>query len=277
MPTNFRKVFIDSRWRSRGEHYDFDIELPQDVVTTSTTVVYVASCSFSNTFETIGEGNDRLYLSVRAGDSEIAGNVIMNLSHGRYTGDSLASALQNGLRALTEESTYSVTLKGFDGKLTCSGRSARVPKDSELRSPAWKAAHWDNTFFHQAYDVSNPRSVNAILYFPTSEFRETTVTGNIDLAPLREVYIHSSIGNFNTLRTGLGNQDCLCRVPVTEDFGYVVSYRDYLGMADALSASDLKLRTVSFSVRDWAGRLVDDLTQPLVIELVFADLNPCAM
>jgi hypothetical protein len=57
----------------------------------------------------------------------------------------------------------------------------------------------------------------------------------------------------------------------------VVSYRDYLGMADALSASDLKLRTVSFSVRDWAGRLVDDLTQPLIVELVFADLNPYAM
>jgi hypothetical protein len=61
---------------------------------------------------------------------------------------------------------------------------------------------------------------------------------------------------------------------VTEDFGYVVSYRDYLGMADALSASDLKLRSVSFSVRDWAGRIVDDLTQPIVVELVFADTNP---
>ena len=105
----------------------------------------------------------------------------------------------------------------------------------------------------------------------------TVTTGNIDLAPLREVYIHSSIGNFNTLRTGLGNQDCLCRVPVTEDYGYVVSYRDYLGMADALSASDLKLRTVSFSVRDWAGRLVESLTQPLILEIVFCDLDAYAM
>ena len=45
-------------------------------------------------------------------------------------------------------------------------------------------------------------------------------------------------------------------------------------MADALSASDLKLRTVSFSLRDWAGRLVEGMTQPLVVELVFADTNP---
>jgi hypothetical protein len=66
-------------------------------------------------------------------------------------------------------------------------------------------------------------------------------------------------------------------VPVTEDYGYVVSYRDYLGMADALSASDLKLRTVSFSVRDWAGRLVEGLTQPIIIEIVFADLDAYAM
>jgi hypothetical protein len=113
-----------------------------------------------------------------------------------------------------------------------------------------------------------------MLYFPTSAYRETTTTGNIDLAPFREVYLHSNICNFNTLKTGSGNQDCLCRIPVTQDYGYVVSYRDYLGMADALSASDLKLRSVSFSLRDWAGRLVESMTQPLVVELVFANTDP---
>jgi hypothetical protein len=117
-------------------------------------------------------------------------------------------------------------------------------------------------------------SLNAMLYFPPSKMQATTTTGNIDLAPHREVYIHSSIGDNVTLRTGLGAQDCLCRIPVTEDYGFVVSYRDYLGMADALSASNLKLRTISFSVRDWAGRLVEDMTQPLIIELVIADTNP---
>jgi hypothetical protein len=275
MPT-FRKVIVDSRWRSRGEHYDFDIELPQDVVTTSTTVVYVASCSFSNTFETVGPGNDRLYVITFLPGGQAPVRTFVELTHTRYTGASLASALQNGMRVVTGDSAYVVDFNAFDGKLTFTGRNAQFPKDSELRDRAWKAANWD-PLLGQDYDISNPRSLNAILYFPTSRMQASTTTGNIDLAPLREVYIHSSIGNFNTLRTGLGNQDCLCRVPVTEDYGFVVSYRDYLGMADALSASDLKLRAVSFSVRDWAGRLVDDLTQPIIIELVFADLDAYAM
>jgi hypothetical protein len=83
MPGNFRKVFIDSRWRSRGEHYDFDIELPQDVVTTSTTVVYVASCSFSNTFETVGPGNDRLYVITYLPGGKAPVRTFVELTHTR--------------------------------------------------------------------------------------------------------------------------------------------------------------------------------------------------
>jgi hypothetical protein len=274
MPSKFRKVFIDSRWRTRGEHYDFDIELPQDVVTTSTSVVYVASCSFSNTFETVGPGNDKLYFMTFLTGGQSPVKTAIQLTHTRYTGTSLASALQNGMRTMTGDNSYIVDFNAFDGKLTFTGRNAQFPRESELRDPAWKAANWDPVFGAQNYDVSDPQSLNAILYFPPSKMQASTTTGNIDLAPYREIYIHSSIGDNNTLRTGLGNQDCLCRVPVTEDFGYVVSYRDYLGMADALSASSLKLRTISFSVRDWAGRLVEGLTQPLIIELVFCDTNP---
>jgi hypothetical protein len=60
--SRYTKVFIDSRWRSSGTHADFTIELPRDIDTSRTASVYVASCSFSNTFETIIEDlNDRFY------------------------------------------------------------------------------------------------------------------------------------------------------------------------------------------------------------------------
>ena len=62
LSNNYRKLFVDSRWRSSGGHNDFTIELPNDVDTTRTSSVYLASCSFSNTFETVLSGvNDRLY------------------------------------------------------------------------------------------------------------------------------------------------------------------------------------------------------------------------
>jgi hypothetical protein len=60
--TIFRKVFVDSRYRISGSHADFEIELPRDVSTTRTSSVYLASCSFRNTFETILQGvNDKFY------------------------------------------------------------------------------------------------------------------------------------------------------------------------------------------------------------------------
>ena len=63
LSNNYRKLFVDSRWRSSGSHNDFTIELPNDVDTTRTSSVYLASCSFSNTFETVLPNvNDRLFL-----------------------------------------------------------------------------------------------------------------------------------------------------------------------------------------------------------------------
>ena len=59
----YKKIFIDSRWRTSGDNNDFTIELTDDVDTTRTTSVYLASCSFANTFETILPGvNDNFYV-----------------------------------------------------------------------------------------------------------------------------------------------------------------------------------------------------------------------
>ena len=63
LSNNYRQLFVDSRWRSSGSHNDFTIELPNDVDTTRTSSVYLASCSFSNTFETVLPNvNDKLFL-----------------------------------------------------------------------------------------------------------------------------------------------------------------------------------------------------------------------
>jgi len=54
----------------------------------------------------------------------------------------------------------------------------------------------------------------------------------------------------------------------------VVSFR-HLGPSDALSASDVHFRNVSFSFRDWRGQLVP-IDQPVAIELVIVDSDPFA-
>ena len=96
-----------------------------------------------------------------------------------------------------------------------------------------------------------------------------TTSGNIDLVPYREVYLHTNLTTFRTLKSGTGEQDCIARIPIDADYGFVVVWK-HLGPSDAISIPTAQLRNLTFSLRDWAGRLVP-VNQPVVIELVFLD------
>lgn len=277
----YRKVFIDSRWRLAGSHNNFTIELPNDVDTTRTASIYLGSCSFSNTFETIVAGvNDKLYCIVTRVNSATASLAIATLAPGKYDGTTLAAEIQSKLRSEIIDGSYSVTFDAAYGKLTFTStlNNVQFPSDGELRSAIWKATTWDplNGSRNYSYDASDPRSLNAIVYFPRpSSSRSTTTTGNIDLVPYREVYLHSSITQFRTLKAGTGEKDCLCRIPLEADYGFLNVYR-HLGPSDALACSDQRLRTLTFSFRDWQGKLVP-IDQPVAIELVFLDTDPYSM
>ena len=67
-------------------------------------------------------------------------------------------------------------------------------------------------------------------------------TGIVDLSPLREVYLHSSLASNRTLHVN-GSNDCIARIPIDVGYGEIVTYR-HLGPTDALSSSDLHFRTV---------------------------------
>ena len=71
----------------------------------------------------------------------------------------------------------------------------------------------------------------------------------------REVYLHTNLTNFRTLKCGTGEQDCLARIPIDVDYGFVNVWK-HMGSSDAIGAGGLRLRDLTFSFRDWAGRLV---------------------
>ena len=111
-----------------------------------------------------------------------------------------------------------------------------------------------------------PHLFPSIAYFATGY-----QTGILDLAPLREVYLHCSIANNRTLHCN-GSRDCIARIPIDVPFGDVVTYR-HLGPTDALSSSDAHFRTISFQIRDWAGNIAP-VESFVVVELCFLDTDP---
>ena len=144
----------------------------------------------------------------------------------------------------------------------------------------------------QVYDVALGRvvpftaggklqSINSILNMPSQAsqwnvFRTTPFqSGIVDLTPVREVYLHSSLANNRTMHLN-GSRDCIARIPIDVGFGEVVTYR-HLGPTDALSCSDFRFRTIRFTLRDWSGNLVPQPFSFVVIELAFLDTDPYAM
>ena len=71
-----------------------------------------------------------------------------------------------------------------------------------------------------AYSLSDLRALNGQLFFPSpSALQTSTLTGNIDMTPYREVYLASSLTNYRTLQSGTGAKDILARIPIDVDYG----------------------------------------------------------
>jgi len=288
---NIRKLFLDSRFKSSGSDADFILELPQDVQCTLTSSFYVASCSFANTFSTVSPYNRQFYWIER---SRVAGQSIYNINcylfpPGNYTGEEFAPLLQAAIATSVVWQSVSVTYDD-DGYFRVAVTNFAGNVFVDLIIPNYTESDTDVALL-SCIDGSTrgpglvpfapgPKnlSINALLNMPLSypnpSWAVSLQTGIVDFAPVREVYLHSSLANNRTMHIN-GARDCIARIPIDVDFGQVVSYR-YLGPTDAISTSDANFRTISFQLRDFAGNLAPTGSF-VVIELAFLDTDPYAM
>ena len=197
---------------------------------------------------------------------------VFQLAGKHYTnGTALATALQVYIRSIVTDAT--VTFDTDVGKLLFSSTAwtLRFPSDRELRDVNFRT-NWHGV----EYDITDPQSFNSQLYFPApSTFQNNAVSGQIDLIPFREIYLSSNITNYKTLQSGSGAMDILARVPIDAPFGEIINFRAY-GIPDALSVSDMHFRTISFTMRDYRGKVMP-IDQQVVIELCFASSDPMEM
>ena len=279
-----RKLFIDSRYKTAGTDADFVIELPVDVNCTRTSSFFVASCSFANTYQTITPYNNKLYYFLIDVQGIIHPPIVLyavTIAPGAYTPDTLAPVLQQALGAGCTSVTWDATTGRFAIQFI-SGLAPQyiLPSYSEI-----------DTIYQQLGALVTPQgpytpgdkfqSINTLLNFPSNlplpsplHGYQSFHTGIVDLAPLREVYLHCSIANNRTLHCN-GSRDCIARIPIDVNFGDVVTYR-HLGPTDALSCSDTHFRTIRFQLRDWTGNLAPTGSL-VVVELCFLDTDPYAM
>ena len=295
---NTRKLFLDSRFKISGADSDFTLELPQDVQCTRTSSFFVASCSFANTFGTITPANNKFwYLS-----NSYAGTVytlnVATIPSGDYDPVALSAAIVQAVPDLRYDGgkitwdpltgTYTIDFHASPaGQVSycIPGYGTDIDQFVKLYAPQtdWAFIVRDLATNQEIPYIPGDKtsSVNGLLNMP-SVFGQSNPykmqpfqTGIVDLAAVREIYVHSSLANNSTLHVN-GSRDCICRVPIDVAFGDVAQYR-YLGPTDAISCSDQHFRTISFQLRDFAGRLVPEPFSFVVIELAFLDTDPYAM
>ena len=258
-----RRLYIDSRYKVSGSDSDFVIGLPVDVDCTRTSSFFVSSCSFANVFPTVTLENNKFYFVRKNSTTDQYTLYIATLPRGAYTPTSLAAAIKaaTGFQSVTwdpDVGTFVVVFAASPANITWQ-ITAYEDLDTIARD---RAALGQLTVVDVTTSLIIPyptddkqESINALLNMPTFSnggvnpwSNTSATTGIVDLAPLREIYLHCSLVNNRTLHVN-GSRDCLARIPIDVAFGETVQYRHF-GPPDALSCADQHFRTLSFQIRD---------------------------
>jgi hypothetical protein len=280
-----RKLFVDSRYKVSGTDSYFTVELPVDIDCSRTSSFFLASCSFANIYQTVTPYNSAFWWLSKIPNTNVTLIYGAVIPLGSYQPAALGTALagllntagsefQNVVFAYNGDGTYTVTYTSFAGATLIVPNYAEIDKYGSTAIPNPGGAFPLTWTPGSKYQSVNTLLNTPLKYLSTSYFASGFKTGIIDLTPLREVYLHSSLANNKTLHVN-GARDCIARVPIDVDFGQIVTYR-HLGPTDAISSVDLHFRTIAFQLRDWAGNIVPTGSF-VVIELCFLDNDPYAM
>jgi hypothetical protein len=193
------------------------------------------------------------------------------LPEGQYTGSRLCEVLQSAIQ-YNIRGTVVVTLDESVGRITFAfNQNVWMVTGEDLRNKGWKSANWDS-YSTVDYSLSNPKDFNSQLNLPSSTFALGITTGVVDLLPFREVFLHSSLTNFHTLKA-TGEKDCLVRIPIEGGYGETINFRNFGGAENAIAASDKHFRQLTWTLRDWQGNVIP-MQHPVSLEICFIDSDP---
>ena len=248
-----RKLYVDSRFRNAGgSSSDFQVTLAQSIEVPQNTVAFVDSVHIPNVFTTIHTKNRNLYLAEYVSSSATAYKTVQ-LSEGSYNGVTLASELKSRLDANTQTSaTFTVVYQESTGQLTVSSTvSFKFLTEEEAKSLHGSGGLTSYVPNQTAY---------AVIGWPEETM---TLAGTHALSGMINVQPHSTLflcsSDFGGLAGSLGPRgetNIIRRIVIDKPFGTTV--HDLHGlMVDYVNCSGHQLNTLSFSLRDAYGNLVD--------------------
>ena len=273
-----KKVYIDSRYKTNDSvsNSDFKFELKEALDLPDNTVCYIDDICIPHTWYSIEDYNNKLYIENTYPDLSLPASVL-SFPEGNYNATNLASTLQSVLQASFPNENYNCVYNVARGSITISSdRSFRIYTDNQViemsnilsNQPGWV----DNNNQLTTVDVNNLMSMNEV--FRHSEPRDpeaTFETGFIDLLNIHNIYIHSSLGHYNSVGVR-GESTIIKKVSVSSSLGYLI-LDSVVAPHDKIDVSRLNLKAIHFSFKNVHGNIINLHGAHISLSLIFQTLN----
>jgi hypothetical protein len=251
-------------------------------------VFYIDDVCIPHSWYTITENiNDKLYLLVGTSSGSISYPYTITLAYGNYTPQTLVTEIQSKINAQTVNleagtSVFQVTYNTLTNDI-----SIQINSSSTLSSTYGFYILTSNDLktklggrFTLPYNTQFPHDCNEVIgnYLGDNDFHSTTDIwnkGQVNLQPIRNVYMHSSaLGNLSNIGPD-GSQTVIKKIPVTAEFNsYIfdqtVLYNDYN------SCSGQTLKKLDFQFKTSKGEVIDLNGLNVSFSIVFCRAQPDA-
>ena len=273
MDLKFRKVHIDSRFKSSGTHSDFEYTLAEMFDCPEGTICYLDNAVIPMSWNTIDSTNQYLYIAEKVGTAYSVRRLDLNV--GYHSGVSLKEQIKSALNAnlpTGANGTYNVVHSSNTNKISISSPPNTlfyVLTDDDIK-------YTDNALYQ--IDKYNPRSANNVLRNQESasivtsaqSYTYNTVWTSqfIDIINHHSVYVCSSLASFNTLGPR-GQSDIICKVPANTSWGSTI-FHNVSSAHDFIDVGKRNLSSIRFSLKDAVGNTINLNGASWSLSLVFA-------
>ena len=276
----YRKVFIDSKYRTSGTSSNFTVTLPEVLDMSHNHRFCVDDITLPRSWYNVGSSNKYVYVGRLYASTPNIWRAV--LTEGDYDGVSLATELQNQLNSTSVGGTFSVSFNRSTGRLQVTNTSVAfiLPSDDELvvlgnqGIVAIDATNAQNPYLPLKYkeqlrscnyvcgNLQGWRGYNTLLVLDSP----------VDLNWLDVVYIHGlDFGSYNTLNLR-GDKTIIKEVKVDgQPFSYVYDNANF-GF-DWMDCSNQSWGQLTFALRDKYGNEVNLNNRDVSFSLVLEDLS----
>ena len=272
-----KKLYIDTKYKTINSisSSDFSIELANTILTPDNCVFYVSDVCIPHAWYTIETNiNDKFYLQIEHTNFTV--DIILTLDSKNYTGSDLAVEILTQLNKLVEYTnkfTFTYDVSRHQIIIMCDfGYQFKVLTKNDILTKL------NGTWAGFSYDTANPHDINTCMlrltddvspvYTSTSYF---TTTG-LDLQPIRNIYITSTMSNYASMGPRSGQSNVIKKIPVNANYNGMV----FDGMSssnDFLDCSKQTLKTIQFRIENSRGDLINLHNQEISFSIIFDILN----